>query len=295
MFSYEHLKSFCATFEEQSYSAAARKLNKDRTTIREQVKALEDSYLTELFTIEGKRAIATDFSQLIYPQANLIVKNSERLHLCMLNAYKEDLTSLDFYHDTMMPNDLVVIIDAYLLKHHPNITLNWRHRNRGEIFDAVSNGHNKVAIMQHRMVNISNTAIMNIKLGDSDIAPFARVDSPLFNQKTLQLEDLQLETQYISENHFESMPEFLAVSPNPRVISNNDMLIELVRKSGWAVLNSTLAAPEVAANRLKKIEFKELTSTAKFGLSFYFPMSFESTNIYQGLVDTIQEYAKKHL
>lgn len=55
MFSYEHLNSFCATYDEQSYSKAARAIGKDRTTIREQVKALEDSYRTILFTIEGKR------------------------------------------------------------------------------------------------------------------------------------------------------------------------------------------------------------------------------------------------
>ncbi|GAL31557.1 transcriptional regulators LysR family [Vibrio maritimus] len=55
MFSYEHLAAFCATVEEGSYSQAARKLQKDRTTIREQIKALEDSYAVTLFEIQARR------------------------------------------------------------------------------------------------------------------------------------------------------------------------------------------------------------------------------------------------
>ncbi|WP_375320059.1 LysR family transcriptional regulator [Aliivibrio logei] len=54
MFSYEHLTSFFAMVKEGSYSQAARKLGKDRTTIREQIKALEDSYAIELSDLKKK-------------------------------------------------------------------------------------------------------------------------------------------------------------------------------------------------------------------------------------------------
>lgn len=295
MFSYEHLKSFCATYEERSYSAAARKIDKDRTTIREQVKALEDSYLTELFEISGKKAHPTAFAQAIYPQAKLLVRNSERLHLRLLNAYQSDITSLDFYHDTMMPNDLVLEIEQFLVNQHPNVAVNWLHRNRDEILHAVANGHNQVAVMQHRMVNVSDAPIMNIKLGDGDLEIYARPQSDLFKHDVVQLENLQLERQYISENHYKTMPEYLAISPFTRVVSNNDMLVELVKQSGWALLTESLAAQEVAAGKLKKVSLKELTTTGKFGLSFFYPLSFESTSIYQGLLQTVQSYAKRNL
>ena len=59
MFSYEHLLAFCTTYEASSYSGAAKQLGKDRTTIRDQVKAVEDLYGVTLFEIVGKKATPT--------------------------------------------------------------------------------------------------------------------------------------------------------------------------------------------------------------------------------------------
>ncbi|WP_122080811.1 LysR family transcriptional regulator [Vibrio coralliirubri] len=296
MFSYEHLNSFCATYDEQSYSKAARAIGKDRTTIREQVKALEDSYRTILFTIEGKKAVPTSFACSIYKQSKLLVQNSERLHLRMMNAYQQELTRLDFYHDTLMPNDLVVEIEQHVLKAHPDMVLNWLHRNRDEILVDVTQAHNKVAIMQHRMENMSEYPISAIKLGDGDIAAYARIDSPLFKIGEIRLEDLQLETQYISENQSKTMPEWLGISPYFRTVSNNDMLLELVKVNGWALLPKSLATEAVNTKQLRRIEFNELLShSAKFGLSFFYPTSFENTNVYKGLVEVLKGYAIKNL
>ena len=295
MFSYEHLKSFCTTYDEHSYSGAARVLGKDRTTIREQIKALEDSYRMTLFTIEGKKALPSEFAHSIYKQSKLLVQNSERLHLRMMKSYEQELTSIDFYHDTLMPNDLVVEIERFALKEHPHLILNWLHRNRDEIMRDVSNGHNKVAIMQHRMENVSDYPISAIKLGDGDLAAYASVNSPLFKIDEVLLEDLQLETQYISENQTKTMPELLAISPYFRTVSNNDMLLDLVKEHGWALMPSKLAAEAVADKKIRRIEFRELTRSAKFGLSFFYPMSFESTNVYHGLIKVIKDYSKRNL
>ncbi|MGF1681355.1 LysR family transcriptional regulator [Photobacterium minamisatsumaniensis] len=295
MFSYEHLKSFCATYEAHSYSGAARILNKDRTTIREQIKTLEDSYCTELFTIEGKKARPTPFSDSMYKQAKLIVRSSERLDLRMMTAYKHELKSIDIYHDSLMPNGLVLEIEEFMLAMSPNIIVNWLHRNRDEALTAVSNGHNKVAVMQHRMFNVSDYAVENIKLGDVDISAYARPESILFQQKNISMEDLELEKQYISENHSISMPEFLAISPNLRVVSNNDMLLELVKKHGWALMTTSTAEPSVATGEIQELAFKELTKSARFGLSFFYPSTFEQSAIYDGLLNVMQSYAKKHL
>ncbi|EGU35604.1 LysR family transcriptional regulator [Vibrio scophthalmi] len=295
MFSYEHLKSFCATYDENSYSGAARLLGKDRTTIREQIKALEDSYHVMLFSIEGKKAVPTEFARSIYKQAQLLVRNSERLDVRMLQAYQQPLSSIDFYHDTLMPNDLVIQIEAFVIQHHPHVILNWLHRNRDEILQEVANGHNQIAIMQHRMESFSEYPIAAIKLGDGDFAAYARVGSPLFDLDVVQLEDLQLEAQYISENQTKTMPEWLGISPYYRTVSNNDMLLDLVKHHGWALLPCNLAEEAVESQQIRRIELKELTRTAKFGLSFFYPLSFEATDVYKGLVEVIKRYSKKHL
>lgn len=295
MFSYEHLNAFCSTVETQSYSAAARLLNKDRTTIREQIKAIEDSYAVALFSIQGKKAQPTDMALSIYKQAKLLVQNSERLSTCLLSAYKEEIDSLDIFHDVLIPNSLMVNVEQEMSLRHPQLKINWLHRIRDEALTQVSNGTRQLAIMQHLLLNQSEFPLGNIKLGDTELALFTRKGSPLLAIADLALGDLQLSKQYISENHFNTIPEFLAVSHNLRLVSNNDVLIELLKQDGWAVLSTELAQPYVDNQELVRLSIKEVTSSLKVGLTFYYPLSFETSHLYRELLSVMQEYAKAHL
>ncbi|MGF1767686.1 LysR family transcriptional regulator [Enterovibrio makurazakiensis] len=294
MFSYEHLASFCATVEEQSYSKAARKLKKDRTTIREQIKALEDSYAIELFCIEGKKAVVTTAGEAIYRQAKLLVKNSERLNTRLLKSYLDPITYLDIFHDSLVPISMITSVDAFLAEHFPYVKVNWLHRARDEALHNVSSGTNQVAILQYRMVNDSDYPLGYINLIHDKVNVYCGKHHTLANMEMVTAADLQLEKQYVSENLLQTMPELFNVSPDLRVVSNNDILLALLEKDGWAVISDSLAKPMIESGNLVRIQLEELTTSLTLGISFFYPESRKQTEELSALCAFLVDYAKKH-
>ncbi|CZF79820.1 HTH-type transcriptional regulator CysL [Grimontia celer] len=294
MFSYEHLAAFCATVEEGSYSKAARRLGKDRTTIREQIKALEDSYAIALFDIEGKSAVATNAGQAIYKQAQLLVKNSERLNTRLLKSYLEPITQLDIYHDVLAPAPLILHIERLMNEHYPDIKLNWLHRNRDDALKAVSEGKNKLALMQYKLSNQSPYPLGFVNLGSDDLNVYCNPHHPLAKLERVTVGDLQLERQYLSENLMVSAPELFSVSADVRIVSNNDILLELVKNEGWTVIPQSLAEPSVKQKHLIKLQLDELASSLNVGISFFYPEAIESTPELQTLLSSIKAFAAKY-
>ncbi|KXF83504.1 LysR family transcriptional regulator [Enterovibrio coralii] len=294
MFSYEHLAAFCATVEEGSYSKAARKLGKDRTTIREQIKAIEDSYAVELFQIEGKKAVVTDIGQAIYRQSAIIVKQSARLDTRLMGSYLDPITYFDIYHDALVPVALIADIEQFMATTYPYIRLNWLHRNREKGLKAVSEGTNQLALMQHRMVNEGLYPFGYVNLGSSDIGVYCHASHRLCAMNDVTAGDLQLEKQYVSENLFNAMPELFSVSPDIRVISNNDILIELLKKDGWAAMSASMAEPWVKAGELKPVKMRELSTALKTGISFFYPEARESAPELLALMAYIRKAAKNY-
>ncbi|WP_028022257.1 LysR family transcriptional regulator [Enterovibrio calviensis] len=294
MFSYEHLAAFCATVEEGSYSKAARKLEKDRTTIREQIKAMEDSYAITLFDIQGKSAVVTDAGQAIYQQAQLLVKNSERLNTRLLKSYLAPVTQLDIYHDVLVPAPLILHIEGFMGEHYPEVKLNWLHRNRDEALKSVSEGQNKLALMQYKLTNQSPYPLGYVNLGSDALNVFCNPNHPLTRLETVTTGDLQLEKQYLSENLMVSAPELFSVSTDVRVVSNNDVLLELVKRDGWTVIPQSLAEPLIKQGQLTKLHLDELASSLNVGISFFYPEARESTKEIQTLLTSIKAFAAKY-
>ncbi|WP_295890761.1 LysR family transcriptional regulator [uncultured Vibrio sp.] len=295
MFSYEHLAAFCATVEEGSYSHAARKLNKDRATIREQVKALEDSYAVELFDIQGRKAIVSKTGLELYEQARLLVRTSNMLNTRMLNKHNESVASFDIFHDIIMPNSLILFVESVFAEHFPHIKLNWLHRNRDEAFESIVDGQNQLAFMQRRLTSEVEYPVGFLVLGSADIGVYCRTGHPLLNTPELTINHLQLEKQYVSENHVHTMPELFSVSTDLRLVSNNDVLIELVKKDGWAIISKQLAEPYVKTKELTAIDVKEVSSSIEVGLNFFYPQALKSTPEIQLLIQKLRDSAHLHL
>ncbi|WP_295895443.1 LysR family transcriptional regulator [uncultured Vibrio sp.] len=290
MFSYEHLIAFCTTFEEQGYSAAAKRLNKDRTTIRDQVKALEETYGVTLFEIVGKTAQPTPAAEHIYKRSNVIIRNTEKLNTALDSIFNQDVLGIDIYHDNALPLNLAVKIEHALASRYPELKINWLHRNREEAFSSIEKSNNSIALMQHRNAHESNKIMSYCSLGYGSLGIFTGKKSKLRHLVNLSAEDLKLEKQYLSENHFNSLPELYSISPQAHLVSNNDLLVEFVKHDGWAIMSTDIAMPYVRNNELFEINISELSSQFNFGLTLYFPISLEGNEAFS----TIRDIAKAH-
>jgi len=292
MFSYDHLASFCATYEEGSYSKAGRKLGKERTTVRDQIKALEDSFCVELFVIEGKTAFPTQEAKALYRQAKVLVKNSNLLYERMINAYQKPLESLVIYHDALVPAPLIKDINQLVKKEMPSLRLHWLQRNRNEVLDALAGDGLCAAIMQSKLQNLPERTYRYINLGTSQHHFYCGVNHPLANSSVVHLDELEIDTQYISESHHSSNTELFAVSTDLRLISNNELLLELLQHDGWAILNQSIAEPLVLQGKLKALPVSEVANSLRIPLSYYCSPELEGYQENRLLESLITKYAK---
>ncbi|WP_210441069.1 LysR family transcriptional regulator [Vibrio crassostreae] len=292
MFSYEHLAAFCATYEECSYSRAGRKLKKERTTVRDQIKALEDSFCVELFLIEGKRAVPTKEATALYRQTKVLVKNSDLLYERMINAYQKPLESLAIYHDALMPCSLVKEINRLVKAKLPILRLHWLQRNRNEVIDALTDGSLCVAIMQSKLKNLPERTFRYINLGTSQHHFYSGANHILAKLSKVHVDELELETQYISESHHSSNAELFSISTDLRIVSSNEVLLELLQDDGWAILNQAIAEPLVSKGILKELPVLEVANSLRIPLSFYCSPELEGYQEIQLLESIVTDYAK---
>lgn len=273
MFSYEHLLAFCTTYEASSYSAAAKRLGKDRTTIRDQVKAVEDLYGVALFEIVGKKAAPTTAAEHIYQRSKVVLSNTEKLSTSLENIYMDEMLTLNIYHDISLPLNLAVKVEHALYKQNPERRVNWLHRNREEAFDSIEKQTNSIALMQHKNIQRFSQNLEFFSLGYGQLGIYAGKRSKLPHLNNLSIEDLRLEKQYVSENHFNTLPDLYLISPQYHLVSNNDLLLELVKHDGWAIMSKELAEPQLQRGELLQVEIKELANHFNFGLTLYYPVS----------------------
>ncbi|MDR9828648.1 LysR family transcriptional regulator [Vibrio sp. FNV 38] len=293
MFSYEHLAAYCATYEEGSYSKAGRKLNKERTTVREQVKILEDTFNIELFHIQGKKVIPTKEAESLYRQAKVLVKNSQLLYERMQDAYKKPLEVLTVYHDALVPSTLIVEINQMVQQQIPGMRLNWLQRNRDEVLDILASDTASIAIMQSKLKSLPERTFRYINLGTSLHNFYCRPDHPLASIENVHLDELEMATQYLSENHHSSNPELFSVSTDLRLVSSTEVLLELLQHDGWSILSKSLAEPLVKQGVLVEISVSELVNSLRIPLSFYCPPELEGFHEVQVLEEILINYARE--
>ncbi|MFA0497240.1 LysR family transcriptional regulator, partial [Vibrio sp. 10N.222.46.A1] len=57
------------------------------------------------------------------------------------------------------------------------------------------------------------------------------------------------------------------------LVSNNDLLLELVKHDGWAIMSTDLAKPLVQRGELVALQVKQVANHFNFGLTLYYPVS----------------------
>ncbi|GAA4879470.1 LysR family transcriptional regulator [Ferrimonas pelagia] len=291
MFSYELLVAFCATYEEKSFSAAGRKLHKDRTTIREQVRAIEDTYDVSLFEIVGKRAQPTAAADHIYAQSKHLLHSTEKLTRSFELLFNEALLELTLYHDGFLPRSLAIKIEQAITAHSPNVRTNWLLGEREAVFAQLQSSPNAIAFMPHNNASYFPPKEIAFRhVGYSEMGFYAGSGSDLRNLPRLSIEDLAAEKQYVCEDYVRFAPALFRLSPQHHLISDPDMLIEMVKHSGWTVIHRDLAQPHVKNGTLHELKVDEIANSPSLGLSLFYPHKLKEN----ALIDRIRTCAEQH-
>lgn len=292
MITLEQLTCFKAVFEQNSYSAAARQLRKDRTTVREHILALEDELDSALFTIEGKKAVATTLAHHLYPRAKLMHKQAFEFVESALSAHSNQLNQLTIYYDTQIPRPLLTAIEQHFANQYPHLRLHYLHRNRSDTSDALEKGEAQIAFVIARGAAISAEHVGQLNLGSSGFQVYAHPDSALAQAERVTLDQLSSELQWVVENSLESNLGEMRVAGEQQVISNIDLLVEMLAVRGWSLLNSRDVQPYVEQGKLKQVSLSQMLQSYPSSVVMLYPLALEQNPVIQSLLTALPEIAK---
>ncbi len=236
MHTLDQITAFITVYDEGSYSRAGRKLDKDRTTIRELVKALEDSVDLVLFDIEGRTAKPTEDAQKLAAQFRFVLRQNEKLS-AHIKAYKKHRTNvLTVAYSEDFPIERLSFIEAKLFQTYPELSIDWVERGRETSLAGVDNGEIDLAILPAKGLLYPEKTVEFRLLGYINFGVYVGKTTSLSSTDEIQLEDVQFETQYLSEKSQHTQSGIKAFSSDCRTTGSNMMTVQALNHRGWAIL-----------------------------------------------------------
>ena len=287
MFTLDQLHAFCCTVEMSSYSQASRSLSKERTTIREHVKAIEDTYNLQLVTVSGKKILPTPVGEQIYYQAKLIIASAKLLNQSLLNTQPNTMSELTIYHELSTPIDLIAAIEKGLSKRYPLLKVHWLVGNRDFILNEVMNDNAKISILQNRLSNTPEYELSFVNLGSYKLNVYCHPDHPLTKNDVLNLSELRSHKQYILEEQQQNNRELYTVAYDVRKISSLTTALKLLESDGWAMLTDSQAEKAFNEGKLTQLNIKEVLSSIDVGYSLYYASATSQSEITDAIIDII--------
>ncbi len=293
MHTLEQLLAFTLVYEQGSYSAAAKLLGKARTTVREHVMAYEDSLGYELFSIEGKRAVPTSHARQLYFHAKIVERQNRELYRLSQALFDREVERLTFVYDVCMPLQLAASIEQQVAESPPGLPINWLHRTRSEAIEMLLDGSADFAVMPNKGRMMAEAELNWRFLGNIRISGYKGATTHLSCGDTVSIPELQNHTQYITENLMALELDFVRVSPQLQVVSNNDLLCHLLQSGGWAAMPDHYMEPYVNSGKVEAFELIEASQGYSLGLNVFFAPGKDKARLNSNIIRWMEKYAAK--
>lgn len=290
MVTLEQLACFKAVFEFKSYSKAARTTGKTRATVRERVKALEDTLGFELFETSGKSLIATQTAKHLYPRAANLNRQSKEFYSVALSTFSTEITSIVLHHDDLIPLCLLCDIDDAIEREFPDISINWLQRDRDSSFKDIESGEALFSIMPTIGNIFPSSKVGVFNLGTYQYAPYTSVNSGISHQ-LIDLNELTTEDFLLTENSVLNEMRYANISNRKHLVSNNDMLLHKIQKKGWTLLSTANAKEFVDAGKLRRINIKEVPMNLRQEMVLFYPLHSEMDKQRSRIIEIAKECA----
>ncbi|MBE1275037.1 LysR family transcriptional regulator [Enterovibrio baiacu] len=295
MHTLEQLNAFIAVYEHGAYSTAAKMLTKSRTTVREHVMAYEDVLGYSLFEIQGRKAVPTDKAKQLYFYAKVVEKQNLALFAQSQALFNSDIHTLNIAYDVVVPIALMARVEGEVIAHYPTMKVNWLHRTRQEALMMLENGEADFALMPNRGEIFTEIDVTWQTLGDIKLRCYAGANSTLAKASLVTMALLQSETQYITENFINMNMRFTQVSPRLHVVSNSDLLCELVKHHGWTVMPEHTMTPYLKAGDIVEVSPKEAMAGVSIGLNVFYPRGKDNRAEFAHVIQWFAEASRDYL
>jgi DNA-binding transcriptional LysR family regulator len=291
----EQLNAFVEVYETQSYSVAARKLNKGRTTVRELVITLEEKMDLALFTIEGRKLVASQDARKLYFHAKLLHQQLMIFEDLALTVHEKQEDHITFYYDPMLANDFMVEMTCLLQQKFPHVHLNWQLKSWQEAMDLVVENVTHVAFFPNKNRSFPDLKIEFTLLGSQKFDIYCGTDSDLRKLSRITQLHLRNTTQILPDNILNSgVIEYVRLATQYIAVQSNDDVCRLVEHMGWALLPESHALPYVKQKRIIKLQPDFLLNPMHISMSSYYSPALTRGPALSYLLELLSPLAKKY-
>ncbi|MBD1559467.1 LysR family transcriptional regulator [Vibrio sp. S9_S30] len=294
MHTLDQLNAFVEVYESGSYSAAAKKLKKDRTTIRELIKAYEDGLGLELFSIIGRKAVPTEYAVKLINQARIVIIQNQSLVQYGHSLYEKGVDELKIGYESSFPTDFIEKIEELSLLHYPNLRVHWIVSSRLECLDALMSGDMDFALLSSRGMVYAENPVQFTHLGYVPFGLYVGKESKWTTKKRISMDDIHNSIQYqLEERGNDSLIQPFA--NHTRKVNDFSLLLSFLRKNGWAYLPQHRTRYWVEKGELIKKESALLAKDYKIPFSVFTRVGSENLPVHVTVNRWFYEYASMYL
>ncbi|MEF1211211.1 LysR family transcriptional regulator [Vibrio alginolyticus] len=294
-FSFEQLLAFVTVYEQLSFSKAAVKLNKHRTTIGQVITNLEDQLAVNLFERVGRSVEPTEDGHHLYHYAKQTIEQARTFDKVALSLSYGGLENVSIAYSSAIPHRFLVLLRIQLAADFPMMRVNFLVRNRNEIKEGLQNGE-----YQFGIVNVHDSrAIHSLDatfLGHFEFVPFVQKGCELSSVAPDRvLTALRNSKQFVLRSLIEEgMGEKVIVSSNHEEVDQLALVVKMVEAGlGWAILPRTFAHSEFSNNHIEPVEASELLEGFKFGFGLWCQPYKQVGDVKNSIMKVVTEYREK--
>ncbi|PMH27717.1 LysR family transcriptional regulator [Vibrio lentus] len=291
-FSLEQLSTFVTVYEQKSFSKAAAKLDKHRSTVGQVVVNLEDILDVALFERKGRSVEATQEGKLLYRYAKQAVEQLKAFDKIALNISRGEPETINIGYLSFMPQLILVDIRMQLQKDFPGCRVNMLVMNKKEIKQGIEDG-----TLHFGFVNTHESRAMNsfhaVYLETLTLIPFVSKGSELSKTPPNELfSKLKISKQLILKSLIdEGMADKVTLSANYELVDQLALVIQLVQLDlGWALLPRSVIYSEFVQQNLIELKPTEIKKGLEIPISLWSPHSLHIEGIRESIVTAANEY-----
>ncbi|ARP40397.1 LysR family transcriptional regulator [Vibrio syngnathi] len=296
-FSIEQLLAFVTVYEQLSFSKAAVKLNKHRTTIGQVITNLEDQLAVNLFERVGRSVKPTEDGHHLYHYAKQTIEQARTFDKVALSLSYGGLESITFAYSSVIPHQILVDIRKKLRRDFPMMRVNFLVRNKKDIKQGLESGE-----YHFGLVNVHDSRGIHsfdaTFLGHIEFFPFVKKNGEF---SSLAKEDVLLALrnakQFVLKSFIEEeMSEKITVSSDNEEVDQLALVIKMVEAGlGWALLPKTFAYSEFSHYDVEAIQSSEMEHGFKFGFALWCNHSKQISEVKLSILSIIKEHVTQAL
>ena len=292
MASIDQINAFIAVYETQGYSAAARQLNKSRTTVRELILTLEDQLNIQLFEIDGRKVIASKEAEKLHFHAKLLQIQMSLFHDLVetLHVYQEEQITL--YYDPMLSSDFMADLSLRLNQKFPLLKLKWQRGDWQTSLSETAKSVSCISFLPNKKRSFPESNIELKLLGFQNYHFYTAKGGPLTQLEVVDKSHLRNHTQVLHHNIINhDHGDYMRLSAHYISVETNDDICRLIAKFGWAIVPDSFAAPYVAQGLIEVFTPDVIVNDYKMSVAAYFCSAINRGPAMSYLLDLLPELA----